>query len=193
MTLEEGYLFEDLRPRLFDVDRDGTLEFITIRTHVDRGAGIAIYKVVNSQLIEYAYVSEIGSSNRWLNPVTFADLDEDGIIEIVWVQTPHIGGILKVAKFNEGEMTVLSEAVEQYSNHKGRERNLCLSVLSQKDDKKIFYVPTQERDKIVGFSFSDNQLRIEEEIVQEVDFLIPLVNQYPFSSVIEDEVNCIDL
>ena len=193
VTLDEAYLFEDLRPRLFDVDNDGALEFITIRTHIDKGAGIAIYKVINNQLVEYATVAEIGFSNRWLNPVTFADLDNDGGIELVWVQTPHIGGRLKVAKFEPGEMTVLSEAILQYSNHEGRERNLCLSVLTETDGKKIFYVPTQARDKIVGFSFSDNQLKVEAEIVQPVDFLEPLVEQFPFQNVIVDEVNCIDL
>ena len=41
VNLDEAYLFEDLRPRLFDVDNDGALEFITIRTHIDKGAGIA--------------------------------------------------------------------------------------------------------------------------------------------------------
>jgi len=193
LTLEESYLFEDLRPRLYDVDGDGQQEFITIRTHVEKGAGIAIYKVVLGRLIEYAFVAEIGFSSRWLNPVTFDDLDDDGTVELVWVQTPHIGGVLKVAKINEGEMTVITQALEQYSNHEGRERNLCLSVLTEADGKKIFYVPTQARDRIVGFSFSENELILEKEIIQEVDFLVPLSDQYPFENLIEDKVNCIDL
>lgn len=191
LTLEPEYLFEDIRPRLYDVDKDGELEFITIRTHIDRGAGIALYKIISDQLMEYACIPEVGISNRWLNLVTIHDIDDDGIVELAWVQTPHIGGILKVAKFQTSEMSVLTEAA-LYSNHDGGERNLCLSVLTQAATKKIFYLPSYERDKIVGFSFSDNKLTIEEEIDQEVDFIVPLSDQYPFENVIEDSVNCIN-
>jgi hypothetical protein len=193
VTLEDNYLFEDLRPRIYDVDGDGLLEFITIRTHVERGAGIAIYKVINEELVEYAYVAEIGFLTRWLNLVTIDDLDDDGIVELAWIQTPHIGGILKVAKFSGGEMAVLDEAEEQYSNHWGRTRQLCMSVLTAPSNQKIFYVPSQAGDKIVGFSLFNNRLIIEETIDQVVDFLIPLSEQYPFQNIILDPVNCIDL
>ncbi len=192
-TLEEDYLFEDLRPRIYDIDGDGQLEFITIRTQVERGAGIAIYKVINEQLVEYAYVAEIGFLTRWLNIVTMDDLDNDGVVELVWVQTPHIGGILKVAKFNGGEMTVIDEATEQYSNHRGRTRHLCMSVLTEIDGQKFFYLPSQAGDKIVGFSFSNRQLIKEQTIDLEVDFTKPLSEQHPFEGLILDPVNCIDL
>ena len=33
-TLDDQYVFEDIRPRLFDVDNDGQMEMVTIRTHV---------------------------------------------------------------------------------------------------------------------------------------------------------------
>lgn len=42
ITLGDLYVFEDIRPRLYDVDNDNELEFITIRTHIDKGAGIAV-------------------------------------------------------------------------------------------------------------------------------------------------------
>jgi len=58
LNLPVEYVFEDIRPRLYDVDGDGALEFITIRSHVNQGAGIMIYKILVDQLIEYAYVPE---------------------------------------------------------------------------------------------------------------------------------------
>ena len=54
--LPSEYVFEDIRPRLYDVDGDNKLEFITIRTNVFQGGGIAIYKIVGEQLVEYAHV-----------------------------------------------------------------------------------------------------------------------------------------
>ena len=64
ISLDSTYVFEDIRPRIYDVDIDNQLEYITLRTHVDRGAAIAIYKVVNGKLTELATIDEIGISNR---------------------------------------------------------------------------------------------------------------------------------
>lgn len=190
-TLQSEFVFEDIRPRLYDVDGDQQLEFITIRTHVSKGAGIVIYKIINEQLVEYANVEEIGTPFRWLNIVTIDDLDNDGSVEIAWIQTPHIGGILKIAKINAGSLSVLSNK-SQYSNHAIGERNLCLSALTEQSNKKIFYVPNQNRTKIIGFSFNHNELIIEEDIDLKVDFTKTLTSQYNFDNLIHDEVNCIN-
>ncbi len=190
LTLEDTYVFEDIRPRLADVDLDGVLEIVTIRAHMNNGAGIAIYKVINDQLQEYARVEEIGRANRWLNPVAIADLDQDGTVEIVWIQTPQIGGILKVASFTPGTLSVLDET-SLYSNHAIGERNLCLSVLTQEAGQFNFYVPTQNRNQIVGFSWSGSKLEQTSVIDQSVDFSKPLVDQATFSNLIEGEDNCI--
>jgi len=192
LTLEKIYVFEDIRPRLYDVDNDGELEFICLRTHTSLGGGIAIYKIVNEQLVEYAQVTEIGRSNRWLNVVAIHDLDDDGIVELAWIETPHIGGTLKVAKIASGTLQVLAETA-QYSNHAIGERNLCLSVLTEQAGQKIVYVPTQNKSKILGFSLKNGQWQLFEEIDQQVDFSKTLVAQYDFDGVVVEEDNCIGL
>jgi len=191
LTLDEIYVFEDIRPRLYDVDRDGELEVICLRTHAALGGGIAIYKIIDEQLVEYAHVNEIGRSNRWLNVVAINDLDNDRVVELAWIETPHIGGTLKVAKITEGTLDVLAETA-QYSNHVIGERNLCLSVLTEQSNQKVIYVPTQNRSKIVGFIFDNNQWQLFEEINQAVDFSKTLVSQYNFTGIIKEEDNCID-
>ncbi len=192
LILDDNYVYEDIRPRLYDVDGDGALEVITIRSDVSLGAGIAIYKVTGDQLVEYAHVEVIGHINNWLNIVTIDDLDDDGVVEIVWIQTPHIGGILKVAKMKAGTLEVI-DVLAGYSNHGIGERNLCLSILTQQNGEKVFYVPSQDRDIISGFSYKNNEFQIIEEITQEVDFSIPLGAQYNFINTIEKENNCIDV
>ncbi len=192
LILDDNYVYEDIRPRLYDVDGDGALEVITIRTDVSLGAGIAIYKVTGDELVEYAHVEVIGHINNWLNIVTIDDLDDDGVVEIVWIQTPHIGGILKVAKMKAGTLEVI-DVLAGYSNHGIGERNLCLSILTQENGEKVFYVPSQDRDIIAGFSYKNNEFQIIEEITQEVDFSIPLGAQYNFINTIEKENNCIDV
>ncbi len=191
LTLEDTYVFEDIRPRLYDVDGDGELEFITLRTHTSLGGGIAIYKIMNEQLVEYAQVAEIGRSNRWLNVVAIHDLDNDGIIELAWIETPHIGGTLKVAKIENGTLKVIAETA-QYSNHAIGERNLCLSVLTEQSGQKVVYVPNQSKNKIVGFTLENGQWQLFEEINQAVDFSKSLAAQYNFTGIIEEEDNCIN-
>ena len=190
LTLPDEFVFEDISPRLYDVDGDNELEFITIRTHISQGAGIAIYKISDGQLVEYAYVSAIGTTYRWLNIVAINDLDNDGVVELVWIQTPHIGGILKVARIESGALNVLAEKAP-YSNHAIGERNLCLSVLTVQSHHNVFYVPDQSRSKIVGFTFQNNALEVYEEIPQALDFSKKLASQYPFTNMIALGNNCI--
>ena len=190
LTLPSEFVFEDISPRLYDVDGDNELEFITIRTNVSHGAAIVIYKIIDDKLVEYAYVPDIGTSYRWLNIVAINDLDNDGFVELVWIQTPHIGGILKVAKIKAGALQILSEK-SQFSNHASGERNLCLSVLTLQSDQKVFYVPNQNRNKIVGFTFQNNELEVNEEITLQVDFSKTLASQYSFSNSIMTGNNCV--
>ncbi|MBM7035353.1 FG-GAP repeat domain-containing protein [Vibrio ulleungensis] len=178
-TLTESYVYEDIQPRLFDVDNDGKLEIITIRTHLNNGAGIMIYKIVDNVLSEYAWVKEIGIANRWLNIVASYDLDSDGIVELAWIQTPHIGGVLKVADIKAGELVVL-DALSGYSNHAIGERNLCLSVVTKTENGVVFYAPSQNRRQIAGFWLSDKSIKKVNTISQSVDFSIPLLSQHDF-------------
>ncbi len=190
VILDQTYVYEDVRPRLYDVDGDDIPEVITIRTHVDLGAGIIIYKIENNALVEYAQVKEIGLRNRWLNIVSINDLDNDGIIELSWIETPHIGGTLKVAKMSMGDIEPLAEASE-YSNHAIGEINLCLSALTDSPTGRVIYVPNQDRSNIVGFTFESGRLTEVDRIVRQVDFELPLIIQHPFENAVEDVVNCI--
>ncbi len=190
LELSENYVFEDIRPRLYDVDRDGMLEIICIRTEVNGGAGIVIYKLLQEQLKEFAFVPVIGKRFRWLNIAAIDDLDNDGTVELAWIETPHIGGKLKVAKIEAGEMEILDQA-SLYSNHGVGKTNLCLSVVTEANGSKLLYVPNQLRNKIVGFSLINNTLSIQEEIEGEVNFSIPLEQQYDFENIVREEDNCI--
>jgi len=198
LHLADDYVFEDIQPRLVDVDQDGQPEIITIRSHVERGAGILIYKIVGDELLEYAWVSEIGRANRWLNIAAIYDLNGDDQVDLAWVQTPHIGGTLHVTSIKPGELMPVSSQ-SRYSNHSIGERNLCLSVLSFiKDDTNgngegeiRLFIPTQDKAAIQSFKFDGKSLIKGASIAQSIDFSQPLSQQYPFDSVVQSQGNCI--
>ena len=188
-TLDEGFVFEDLRPRLVDVDGDGVVELVTIRTSVSKGAGIMIYRIEADELREYAWVEEIGTPSRWLNIAAIFDLDDDGTVELAWVQTPHIGGILRVARISTDALPVLSEA-GLYSNHAIGESNLCLSVVAENGGEATLYVPTHDRMQIAGFQFTGDMLLRTETIEQTVDFSRSLSSQHDFHGIVQGGSDC---
>lgn len=179
VQLTGRYVFEDLVPRVKDLDQDGEPEIICIRSHLQRGAGIVVYKIIEGQLEEYAYLPEIGLSARWLNIAAIDDLDQDGRMELAWVQTPHIGGILKVARFRQGKLSVLATCAG-LSNHQIGSRNLDLSLLREEKGDKILYLPNQSGTQVKGILFAFNRLFLIDEIEQLIDFNQPLSTQIFF-------------
>ena len=94
-------VFEDIAPRLADVDGDGKPEVIVVETQVDTGAQLAIYDETG----KIAATPHIGTRNRWLAPIGAADLDGDGHIEIAYIDRPHLAKTLRVWRFKDGALT----------------------------------------------------------------------------------------
>jgi hypothetical protein len=188
--LADAFVFEDLQPRLADVDNDGALEFVTIQSSLTQGGSVAVYKIVNDSLQPFLSSGYIGSPNRWLNIAAIADLDNEGKMEIAWVQTPHIGGILKVARIENGKWTLLDEK-SGVTNHRIGSKNLCLSVLTVTTPLKTLYIPTQVYDMVKGFQLQNGKIVETETFNLAVNSSISLFEQYNFKDRILDK-NCIN-
>jgi hypothetical protein len=67
----------------------------------------------------------IGRANRWLNPAGIADFDGDGIKEIAFIQTPHIGGTLFFYREEDGEMNRLARFAGVSNHAIGSPRWIC--------------------------------------------------------------------
>lgn len=116
LELPGDRVFEDLTPRLVDLDGDGTAEIVTIRTDVAKGAALAIYDLQGDELVELAATSPIGLTHRWLNIAGIADFNGDGTPDIALVKTPHIGGTLEFWTLSRGKLTRIAAAAG-FSNH----------------------------------------------------------------------------
>lgn len=115
-VLPASQVFEDIAPRLADLDGDGRDEIIVVRSHVDDGAALAVYGLRGDRLEELAATAPPGVANRWINPVGAADFDGDGVMEVAAVETPHIGGILHVWEWRDGAL-VRQGSMPGVSNH----------------------------------------------------------------------------
>jgi len=187
--LDETFVFEDLQPRLKDVDNDGEIEFITIQTSVYFGASVYVYKIINEKLQLFVKSDFIGMSYRWLNIVAIDDFDNDGKVEIAWIQTPHIGGVLKIARIEDDSLQLLDEK-DGVSNHQYGSRNLCLSAVTTFNDSKYLYVPNNPHNAMIGFSFRNDHIIAQDTVLLNINPTIPLFMQYNFQNISEDK-NCI--
>ena len=114
ITLPETRVFEDLAPRLADIDADGTPEVVVVETDIAQGARLAVY----DELGFVAATPYIGRTHRWLSPVGVADLDGDGQVEIAYVDRPHLAKMLRIWRFGSGPDLVHVADLAGVTNHK---------------------------------------------------------------------------
>ncbi len=127
-NLDQNAVFEDRLARLVDMDSDGRDEVLIIKSYLNRGAAIALYKNSAAGVTQAAESEPIGRSNRWLNIVGTADFDGDGRTEIALVITPHIGGTLTLYEFKQGRL-VEDKSATGFSNHAIGSRELGWSAI----------------------------------------------------------------
>jgi len=107
ITLPQSRVFEDIAPRLMDMDGDGAPEVIVVESSQTGGARLAIYDETGLR----AATPHIGQRNRWLAPIIAADLDGDGHIEVAYIDRPHLAKTLRVWRFQDNKLTqVASQA-----------------------------------------------------------------------------------
>lgn len=92
-------VFEDLSPRVVDVDGDGAPEVVVIESHERQGARLAVWGLVDGALAAKANTPFIGTRFRWLAPAAVADLDGDGLVELAYVDRPHLAKMLRVWRY----------------------------------------------------------------------------------------------
>ncbi len=116
ITASPDHIFEDIAPRLFDITGDGQPEVIVVESQKSKGARLAIYSTT-AQPKRIAATPYIGSANRWLAPIGFADFNNDGDVDIAYVDRPHLAKILRVWTYKNAKLTETAN-IDGLSNHR---------------------------------------------------------------------------
>lgn len=114
VRLPSDRVFEDLAPRLVDVNSDGSPEILAVETQTHTGAQLSIYNATGQKI---AATPHIGTRFRWLAPIGAADLDRDGHVEIAYIDRPHLAKILRIWRFKDGQITEIA-ALPGLTNHR---------------------------------------------------------------------------
>lgn len=160
VTLDDSSVFEDVTPRIADVTGDGVNDVITIESHQDRGASLAIYGIKDGTLHKLVATPYIGQSYRWLAPVGTADFNKDGSNDVAFVQTPHLAGILQIWSFKDASAKQLA-ASAGFSNHRIGE-NFITGGIANCDGQAVIVIPDRRWRSTMAATFSDGTIHATE-------------------------------
>ncbi len=113
IRLPENRVFEDVAPRLVRLQDVASPAAMVVETDVNLGARLALYS--EEGLI--TATPFIGRKYRWLAPIGAADLDGDGLVELAYVDRPHLAKIIRVWRFDWGRDLELVAELPGFTNH----------------------------------------------------------------------------
>lgn len=152
--LPSDAVFEDRRVRLADLDGDGVPEAIVVKAYLQRGAAIAVYRILPDRIEPLAESAAIGTRNRWLNPVGVADFTGTGRQMIAAVITPHLTGSLRLYSLSGSTLTEVAR-LDGYTNHVIGSRDLDLARVVKVTPRGAphIIIPTLDRNALAAISF----------------------------------------
>ena len=156
--LPASRVFEDLLPRLVDLDADGDDEVLIVETDSALGASLTVYAVVNDHLVRKSMTPFLGQAFRWLNPLGVGDFDGDGRADIALVATPHIGGRLRLYRYTAPILTRFAET-GGVSTHAMGSRELGLGRVVRNADRDRLLLPNQSRESLLLLEWTPQGIR----------------------------------
>jgi FG-GAP-like repeat len=158
-TIQSGpdAVFEDIEPRLADLDGDGTPEIVIVKSYLDKGSALAVIGKRDGAWKLVAETPPIGERHRWLAPAVIADFDADGTPDIALVRTPHLRGVLQVWGWKDGKLALKHEAVGYSSHVLGSTAvDNAAAIDLDGDGRPELVLPTVDRKALAVLSFTDS-------------------------------------
>ena len=158
VRLDADAVFEDLDPRIADLDASGSNDkIVVVKSDVRRGSALAVIGEREGRFDIIAETPPAGTPHRWLNPAGIADFDGDGHTDIALVQMPHAVGRLELWRWRNGELEKTLELPDT-SNHANGSRALRMSAVADfdGDGRPDLAIPSFDRRDIRVIAFAPN-------------------------------------
>lgn len=171
-ALPADAVFEDLTPRLVDLDRDGREEILVVKATQAAGASLMVLRIEEDAILPVTETPALGIPNRWQNPAAVEDLDGDGRVDIAVVERPHLDGTLRLWTFEDGRL-LPGPARSGFSTHAIGSTVLDMAVVLDLDGEgpPDLLLPDRARTSLVAMTLRDGDW-VE---IARTRFLAPLV------------------
>jgi hypothetical protein len=149
-------VFEDLEPRLADIDGDGRDEIIVVKSYLKRGSAIAVIAERNGKYDIVAETPPVGQPHGWLNPAGIGDFNGDGKMDIALVRMPHVLGTLELWTWGTDRRLRKTAEMTDTTNHVAGTRALAMSATADFDGNGIpdLVLPSFARSRLRMISFA---------------------------------------
>jgi hypothetical protein len=154
--LPETSVFEDTAPRLADLDGDGAPEVIVVESDQSKGARLVVYGQ-DGRITATPY---IGTRFRWLAPLGAADLDGDGVMEIAFVDRPHLAKTLRIWRYKSATLTQVA-TFAGVTNHRIGEEDIAGGIRTCEDGPEMILADASWQS-LLALRFDGNEITLRQ-------------------------------
>jgi hypothetical protein len=155
VRLKPDAVFEDLAPRLADLDGDGHDEIIVVKSYLKRGSSLAVIAERRGKYEIVAETPPLGAAHRWLDPAGIADFNGNGKRSIALVRQPHGIGSLELWSWRDGELRKAAE-LPDIANHIAGTRAIAMAAVADFNGDGVADIaaPSLDRSRLRIVSFA---------------------------------------
>ncbi|SDW43603.1 hypothetical protein SAMN04488238_10266 [Roseicitreum antarcticum] len=161
LVLPEARVFEDIAPRLWDIDGDEIPEIVAVESDQSLGARLTAWAVLRETdgthgMVLRAAGDFIGTRFRWLAPAGIADFTGDGRPEIAYVEMPHLARRLVLVGLRGDRFEPLAR-IGGVSNHRIGEGFITGGLRNCGTGPELL-LPSADWSQIARVTFDNNRL-----------------------------------
>ena len=155
LKLNPDAVFEDLKPRIVDLNGDGHDEVVLIKSSLTQGSSLAVIGLRRNRYEIVAETPALGGPHRWLDVAGIADFTGAGSKQIAIVRQPHVVGELQLWSYDGRRLSQLA-AMPDAANHIAGTRAIDMAAVADFDGDGVadLAVPSLDRTRLrfIGFT-----------------------------------------
>jgi hypothetical protein len=155
LHLKPDAVFEDLKPRIADLNGDGHDDIIVVKSYLRRGSALAVIAERKGRYEIVAETPPLGAARRWLDPAGIADFTGDHKTDIALVRQPHTEGVLEIWSWRDDRLQKVAELPDA-ANHIAGTQALDMAAVGDFDGDNIadIAIPSLDRSRLRIVSFA---------------------------------------